>query len=101
MKNKCSVFLIVLLCTLMFACSSNGEKATFKGTIEEINGASALVNIVEGDILKSGRSVYVDLSVKSELVFKVGDTIEVEYNGTVRETSPLSIDTISVQIAGK
>ncbi|RIX50202.1 hypothetical protein D3P08_20325 [Paenibacillus nanensis] len=99
MKTTFTVFLMVLLCTFLFACGSDAGKATFKGTIEEINGASALVNIVEGDILKSGRSVYVDLSVNSEVVFKVGDTIEVEYTGTVRETSPLSIDIVSVQFA--
>ncbi|MDQ0060468.1 hypothetical protein [Paenibacillus harenae] len=96
MKNILSILLTILLSSLLFACSSEGVKATFIGTIEEMNGDSAPVYVDEGDILSSGKSVYVDLSVNSEATFEVGDKIKVGYDGTVRETSPLGIDTLSV-----
>lgn len=97
MKNILSVLLTVLITSLLFSCSSDGVKATFVGTIEEIYGDSALVSVEEGDILRSGRSVYVDLSVNSKEAFKVGDTIKVGYDGMVQESLPLGINTLSVQ----
>lgn len=97
MKNIPSVLLTVLITSLLFACSSDGVKATFVGTIEEIKGDSALVTVEEGDILRSGRSVYVDLSVNSKETFKVGDKIKVGYDGMVQESLPLGINTLSVR----
>jgi hypothetical protein len=98
LKNKLSILLLILFSSLLFGCNSEGVQATFIGTIEEINGNSALVDVEEGDILNSGRSVYVDLSVNSEATFEVGDKIKVGYDGMVRESSPLGIDTLSVQL---
>jgi hypothetical protein len=94
LKKKLNLFFTILLISLLFACNA---KATFTGTIEEINGQSALVSIEEGEILKSGSSVYVNLSVNSQGMFQVGDKVKVGYDGTTMESSPLQIKTLTLE----
>lgn len=74
------------------------EEATFIGTIEEINGDTALVAIEEGAILNSGSIVDIDLSVASDTTFEIGDKVRVGYDGIIRETYPLGINTIFVEL---
>lgn len=70
---------------------------TFDGTIEEINGQSALVAIDDGPILSSGDLVTIDLSIAPEDTFEIGDQVRVGYDGSVRESYPLQIDTLTVE----
>jgi hypothetical protein len=95
LKKKLSLFFTIVLISVLFAC--NHAKATFTGTIEKINGQSALVSIEEGEILKSGASVYVNLSVNSQEMFQVGDKVKVGYDGTTMESSPLQIKTLTLE----
>jgi hypothetical protein len=95
LKKKFSLFFTIVLISLLSAC--NHAKATLSGTIEEINGQSALVSIEEGEILKSGANVYVNLSVNSQEMFQVGDKVKVGYDGSTMESSPLQIKTLTLK----
>lgn len=96
MKKKWGILPIIVSVMLM-GCHMMDTEATFTGTIEEINGEQALVSIDEGDILLSGSEVMVDLSVADEKVFHAGDQIRVGYDGLVRESLPLGINTMFVE----
>lgn len=65
----------------------------FSGVIEEINGDKALVYITNGEILLSGRKVYIDIKNTD---FTSGNFVHVLYSGQIKESSPLQIDQISV-----
>lgn len=95
----------ILLSCILFACACNSEdtknevKATFIGTIKEISDHNiGLVEIEEGEILKSSSSVSVKLSVNPTESFKIGDKIKVGYDGTIMESSPVQIITLSVEL---
>lgn len=74
------------------------EKTTFIGIIEEINGNMAIVLIEEGDILRSGNMVGVDLSVAKDITFEINDKIKVGFDGIIREKFPLGINTTFVEL---
>lgn len=106
MKKKRIALITLVLVGLLFACSSLNDdrtddhenEATFIGTIEEINGDNALVSIEKGEILKSGRKVDVNLSVTNDTKFEIGDKIKVGFDGVIRETFPLGINTTFVEL---
>lgn len=106
MRQKCIVLFIIILFGLLSACSSfNGDKTdgietkdTFTGTIEKVEDQNALVTITDGDILRSYNKVQVDLSVAEDTTFQVGDKIRVGYDGEVRESGPLGINTTFVEL---
>ena len=75
----------------------NATTVHFDGTIEEINGQSVLVSVIEGFILNSGDKVIVDLSVDPEKPFEIGDKVRIKYVGTVRESYPLQIGPLSIE----
>lgn len=67
MKKRWLILTAVVLLGFLTACGTNDDKsedtppsitepatATFEGTIEEINGQSALISIEDGQILSSG-----------------------------------------------
>lgn len=93
-----SIFMIFLV-----ACNSSEQdhqaEATFTGSIVNIEGETAIVAIEEGDIIKSGQEVVVDLSVAGDdVTFKVLDKIKVGYDGPVMESHPLQINTVFVEL---
>lgn len=110
MKKLWVIVTAVFFLGFMTACSK-GEDAqsdeppaeteptilTFTGTIEEIHDQSALIVIDNGPILSSGDKVTVDLSVASEDSFEIGDQVRVGYDGFVRESYPLQIDTLTLE----
>jgi hypothetical protein len=73
------------------------ESSSFIGTIKEINGNTALVSAIvlegnpEGD-------VFVDLSVNSDEKFQIGDKVKVGFDGTIKESNPAQINTLSVEL---
>lgn len=67
----------------------------FTGTIKEINDNTALVYAELGG---SEGNVFVNLSVNSDEAFQVGDAIKVEYDGTIMESNPAQINTLSVEL---
>ncbi len=105
MKRKYLILSTVILIGLLAACSSEDdrkgviktENSTFTGTIKEINGNGAIVvaKIFEGN---PEGDVFVDLSVNNKETFKVGDKIKVEFDGTVLESYPAQINTLSVEL---
>jgi len=100
MKKSKSTFFVIILSTILLACANpdNFAVESFKGTIIESHGESALVLIDEGEpVRKSGSEVSVNLSINEEVTFKVGDRVEVWYDGVVGESFPLSINTIDVK----
>lgn len=105
MKLKIGVLLTTFLISLLVACTSvdnetkdNTAKASFIETIADINGQNAIVVIDEGEILKSGNRVFVNLSVNRNTTFQVGDKIRVQYDGEIRESNPLRINVINVEL---
>src|SRR5690625_5068990 len=75
-------------------------KVTFIGTIEKANDDYARVLVIEepeGINLLLGNTITVDLSVNPDETFHVGDKIKVGYDGTIRETSPPQINTLTVE----
>lgn len=65
---------------------------TFTGTIAEINGDMALVEIEEGAILSSGDQVHIPFSIDDVDNFEVGDQVRIGYDGSVMESYPLQIN---------
>jgi len=100
-----SLFITILFSCLLYGCNSEDTKnekkevkATFIGTIEEItDNQIGLVDIVEGEILSSGNRVSVNLSVNPTETFQLGDKIKVGYDGTIMESFPLQINTLTVE----
>ncbi|QTD40312.1 hypothetical protein [Sporosarcina sp. Te-1] len=88
---------VISLSLFLVGCTEKADTFTFTGKIERITGTTALVLVEEGDI--QGSEVEVNLSVNTEDTFLVGDRIEVGYDGSVMESAPLQIKTLSVQFA--
>jgi len=88
--SVCVVALFALLFYKGFFASSE-----LIGSIESIEKENAIVKILEGETLKSGDRVCVDLSVSKNTTFQIGDKIKVRY-GNVGEKYPLYIETKSV-----
>lgn len=97
MKPFKNYLFITIILILLIGCNSKDDVVSFTGTIKEINNQQAIVFIEEGEILHSGNQVSVDLSV-SKQTFQVGDHIRVTYDGEVRESFPLGINTVSVEV---
>jgi hypothetical protein len=73
------------------------ESSSFIGTIKEINGNSAIVSakVFEGN---PEGDVFVDLSVNNDETFQVGDRVKVGFDGTIKESNPAQINTLSVEL---
>ena len=93
---------LLVLAVFLIGCSSdstseNEAEVKFTGTIQAIDDKMAIVSIEEGEILNSGNEASVDLSTADERTFQVGDRVRVTYDGVIRETHPLSINTLAVE----
>lgn len=106
LRRKLTILFVIILTGLLSACGSSGSdksddseiKDTFTGTIETIENEVAIVDIKDGQILRSGKKVTVDLSVADDTTFEIGDKIKVGYEGAVRESGPLGINTTFVEL---
>jgi hypothetical protein len=102
LKKKTSLLIIILLSAFLVACNSGDKnveskvKVTFKGTIEEIYEKSATVLVTEAEGKISGL-VNINLTVNPDEVFQVGDKVKVGYDGTTMESSPLQIETLTLE----
>ena len=117
---KLSLLIIILLTSLLFACTSEEVKddksevrttsigtieeikddksevrATFIGTIEEIKDYYAKVLVIESEGFSG--LISVDLSVSPDETFQVGDKVKVGYNGNVMESQPVQIVTLTLE----
>lgn len=103
MQWRLKVLTIIVLLTIA-GCGSNSingndEEPTemetasffFTGTIKEIYDDTALVDGTRGEVL-------VTLSVNNDETFDVGDKVRVGYNGTIMESNPAQIKTLSVDL---
>jgi len=74
-------------------------KATFVGVIEEmVNDRKAVVYVTESENNAVRGIVYVNLAKNPDETFKVGDKVKVGYNGTVQDTAPMAITTLTVEL---
>lgn len=106
MKGTFKVFIIFAILMISACSHSVNEKNEdptkietvsfyFTGTIKEINGETAVVYASLGG---GKESVFVNLSVNSDETFQVGDEVKVGYDGTIRESNPAQIHTLSVEL---
>ncbi|HLR91886.1 MAG TPA: hypothetical protein VK048_02400 [Atopostipes sp.] len=111
MQKKIFLRLSLFLVFFFVACSSENEdppidmsnsitsEVIFHGTIEEITDeTSAVVAVNSGDILNSADKVIVDLTKSADdIVFEVGNNVQVTYDGIVRESYPAQINTLHIE----
>ena len=100
MKRKRWILAVLFLVGFMIVCAflyPEPEPSSFSGTILQINGESALIDIEEGVILRSGNRVRVHLSKREARTLQVGDRVRVEYRGAVRESYPLQISKTKIE----
>src|SRR5699024_2553737 len=102
MQRTIKALAIIVLLTIAGCSNSingNDEETTatktasfyFTGTIKEIYEDTALVDGTRGKVL-------VALSVNNDETFHVGDKVRVGYNGTIMESNPAQIKTLSVEL---
>ena len=74
-------------------------KATFIGVIEEIvNDRKAVVYVTESENDAVRGIIYVNLAKNPDIQFKVGDKVKVGYDGTVQDTAPMWVTTLTVEL---
>ncbi|MBD3107730.1 DUF3221 domain-containing protein [Bacillus sp. AGMB 02131] len=104
LKKKYNLLFILFISILLSACNTEDAKSlgepdvyvTFRGTIAEmISDDRAIVHWEQ-----KGRTtpIFVNLSVNSEATFQVGDTVEVGFDGEIKESHPAQIKTLSVEL---
>jgi len=99
LKIKFLLIFTFLLCgSLLFVWSESEIKATFTGVIEEINGQSAVVYVSEDEEYAVYGIIAVNLAKNPDETFQVGDKVKVGYDGTIRETAPIGITTLTVEL---
>ena len=91
---------ILMLC--LAACSNEStETYTFKGKIVEKYANSILVEPLENeDIKRSAYQISIEIGSVLEFnpeIFSVGDMVEIEYDGNIRESFPAQVDAISIK----
>lgn len=97
------IFVLLVIAGCSNATGESGEgfnelktiNSSFTGTIKEIKNNTAIVSAKLGG---AKGDVFVNLSVNSDEVFQVGDTIKVEYDGTIMESNPAKINTLSIEL---
>ncbi|HZH58409.1 MAG TPA: DUF3221 domain-containing protein [Metabacillus sp.] len=107
MKRIFKALAIIVLLTIVGCSNSTDrseekneiktESSSFIGPIKEINGNSALVSakVFEGN---PEGDLFVDLSVNNDETFQVGDKVKVGFDGTIKESNPAQINTLSVEL---
>ncbi|MBK3493751.1 hypothetical protein JFL43_02525 [Viridibacillus sp. YIM B01967] len=99
MKKKFILIFTFLLCGgLLFILSESEVKATFTGVIEEINEQGAVVYVTEDEDNAVSGIIAVYLAKNPDETFQVGDKVKVGYDGTIRDTAPIGITTLTVEL---
>ena len=100
MSNKIFLFCFIAIASLLFACGSENlekdVKATFVGTIQQINGESAIIGAAEEDGKMLGQ-ISINLAVNPNETFQIGDRVRVGYDGMIMESAPAQIKTLTVE----
>ncbi|QGG52732.1 hypothetical protein [Lysinibacillus pakistanensis] len=63
-----------------------------------INNREAFVYVTKTEGNPVYGIIYVNLAKNPDETFQVGDKVKVGYNGTVQDTAPLAITTLSVEL---
>jgi len=102
--RKTWILFSIFFISLVIACNNTDNKSittivtsTFTGKITEIYDQTAIVQVDEGEIIKAGSRVHVNLSKNSETNFYVGDKVKIGYDGELRESDPLQINVIFIE----
>ncbi|MFJ8262956.1 hypothetical protein ACIQ4I_13530 [Rummeliibacillus sp. NPDC094406] len=101
MKKKfVLIFTFLLCCGLFFIFTESKVKATFTGVIEEIDGQTAIVYVTEEEDENNVVTgiIAVNLAKNPDETFHVGDKVKVGYDGTMRDTAPIGITTLTVEL---
>ncbi|MFE6169399.1 hypothetical protein ABE042_04380 [Viridibacillus arvi] len=99
MKKKfILIFTFLLFGGLLFVWSESEVKATFTGVIEEINEQGAVVYVTDDEDNAVSGIIAVNLAKNPDQTFQVGDKVKVGYDGTMRDTAPIGITTLTVEL---
>ena len=94
-RNLVIALAVLALCAVVLVYTSPKKSAAYyTGEIIEIHGNQALILVDEGMVIRSsGDKVYANLDANPNETFKVGDRVEVGYDGVVMESYPLQAGT--------
>ena len=95
MKKLIPLLLSLVFVLTLIGCTSE-DKATFQATILEIQDGYYLVEPVEGSTeLNSADQITVPMvNINPSQEPKVGDTLEIVYDGVIAESYPAQINTV-------
>lgn len=99
MKKLIIILCIMVLALGMAACEKEVPitNVTFSGEIIEIQESSAIIEVFEGEAIRSsGDKVSIDISQNDD-TFAVGDIVKVTYDGSVMESYPLQVNVIKLE----
>lgn len=100
MKNHLLLILSLISLLILSACAASGsaapEPVTFQATLLEIHDGSYLVEPVEGSAeLNSADRITVPIKNTSPSPEpEIGDTLEIEYDGSIAESYPAQITAV-------
>ncbi len=97
MKNVFYIFIVLTVLFLFTACSSKTDnRATFQATILEIHDNYYLVEPVEGSTeLNSADQITISITnINISLKPRVGDILEIVYDGAIAESYPAQITNV-------
>lgn len=91
------IMLIILGISIMLMLGCQQETFEFKGVIDYFEGTSVVVKVLEEDVASSSDLIWVYVGEDGVEKLKEGDTIVVEYDGTIMESYPAQVNEISVK----
>ncbi|MGF9976821.1 hypothetical protein ABE042_10340 [Viridibacillus arvi] len=92
------IFTFLICGGLLYVWSESKVKATFTGVIEEINEQGAVVYVTDDEDNAISGIIAVNLAKNPDQTFQVGDKVKVGYDGTMRDTAPIGITTLTVEL---
>lgn len=100
--RKHIAFLLIMSCILGLTGCAKADSSVFQAKILEINGQTLLVEPIEGsqELQSADRIILPMKNMRPSPVPKVGDIIEITYNGEIAESYPAEIHEIyNIEVA--
>ena len=102
---KKTVIVILLAVFLLCACASGGSAATFKATVDSVEGGRLMVTAVDTkDFDKASVGITGETKITKDgqaaalSDIAAGDTLTIGYNGVVAESYPVQLTAETIRI---